>query len=1179
MNRSPSSNPLHLRLPAVGLLALATWSGALALPPAKWSTLQEPDGSPRTLTLEQGVATTSVHFASPGRVYVCAGSDGLDPGLRVARRGAPAGQVAVVLEDRDSGGGNLAFLELELRGDEELEITVFDESDAATGSGSASLFTSLAAETDATREQAASFSETLSQVLDLEPDRAAGELPFVLELLPAQGADLSPRMYDQLRDLSRLPEMLRTSSLELGRRRLMAQYWDRHLPIDHGRRLLANVRLAIALKQSGRSAEARPLEEEVLAQRLRTLEPGHRDVLLARLNLGATLFQLGELELAGHEFETLLAQLPPGRPLTDPLVANAHQNHAAVLLRRGFVREAATIFEGLLASQGPDLGGLAYTDVRRNLGKALLGLGEPERAEACLSRLFAEQRAALPSQDQQLLRTQLELAVALKSLGDVEAARVLEEGTLAAQLATLPDDHLDVQVTRVALAETMLRAGDPERARRLMERVVEQRARALSPDDPELRSARVSLAHCLMDLGHIEDARSMLQRIPGLAGESPRQDFDSLRGRELLALSWLFLGDPDRARELEESVLAERTRLLPQAHPDLQVARVNLAWILLAQGQGEQARALQLTDEMIRATRARLEGLSGQRGPRELQAMAMRSEQELADALSIVRLAQIETTSTLETAVFELVETARAVAMSQRRLVGLFERANASPELNSALEELRQARAAVVRASKQGDLFGALRTRDRAERKLQRGIRQLPEVVSELPNVSADAIRTALRPSEAALGLWRHERWTMDSESRRVESEGDHYLAFVLRPDAPVRRVELGPAAEIDAAVEAWRSELLRGQPRGIGMGDDPVDDPAAQELIAGRRLRELVIDPLDAALEDIRVCHVALDDALFVVPLDTLPLSEEDRLHPGGVLGDRLQLIVRAGLKELTRPVRRTGAPALLALGGIDYDSPPAGEVASPSEPSQTSATPTRTATWKPSFTYLPATDSEVRTLAHYFGRAHPERPHDTLTGSEATRAAFEARAGSASFLHLATHAYFAPESVPSMLDGQTKRAPSALDPRAQAFGLAPLLLCGLVFAGGNRPGPEGDAGRMTADELSGLDLSRCDLAVLSACETALGVRRAGQGVASLQSALHAAGVRTMITSLWKVPDQASKELMGHFYRFLWVEGRSTADALWAAKQRLRSEVGPDRRPRYATRDWSGWVLSGQPD
>ena len=75
-----------------------------------------------------------------------------------------------------------------------------------------------------------------------------------------------------------------------------------------------------------------------------------------------------------------------------------------------------------------------------------------------------------------------------------------------------------------------------------------------------------------------------------------------------------------------------------------------------------------------------------------------------------------------------------------------------------------------------------------------------------------------------------------------------------------------------------------------------------------------------------------------------------------------------------------------------------------------------------------------------------------------------------------------------------------------------------------------------------------------------------------SLQGALHAGGVRTAITSLWKVGDQATQRLMKLFYGKLWGEGLGKADALWQAKKALAAEG-------YAPKDWAGWVLTGSPD
>src|SRR5262249_49891381 len=150
-------------------------------------------------------------------------------------------------------------------------------------------------------------------------------------------------------------------------------------------------------------------------------------------------------------------------------------------------------------------------------------------------------------------------------------------------------------------------------------------------------------------------------------------------------------------------------------------------------------------------------------------------------------------------------------------------------------------------------------------------------------------------------------------------------------------------------------------------------------------------------------------------------------------------------------------------------------------------------------------------------------------------------AAAPRARFLHVATHGWFAPESIRSWQDVEPLDKLSGLGLRAsgeeQVKGMSPMLLCGLALAGANLP--EDALGRVpgliTAEEIAALDLSHCELAVLSACDTNVGVRRAGQGVASLQKALQMAGARSVITSLWKVPDAATSELMLDFYRRLW--------------------------------------------
>jgi CHAT domain-containing protein len=248
-------------------------------------------------------------------------------------------------------------------------------------------------------------------------------------------------------------------------------------------------------------------------------------------------------------------------------------------------------------------------------------------------------------------------------------------------------------------------------------------------------------------------------------------------------------------------------------------------------------------------------------------------------------------------------------------------------------------------------------------------------------------------------------------------------------------------------------------------------------------------------------------------------------------------------------------------------------------------------------------------------------------LSGPRATKERVRASLAHKRYLHLATHGYFASPEFRSALVPEDTGAPlhslEGMD-RSEVRGLYPGLLSGLIFAGANRPPRDPGTGLvdvgsavMTAEEIAGLDLSGCDLAVLSACETGRGSVAGGEGVLGLQRAFHQAGARTVVASLWKVDDPATSALMALFYDRLWRQNMPPIQALRDAQLTLlrHPEVigklaaaggppdfgklvqrrdmpdfdklvqrpkpgavaGPDRRPKDSApvRQWAAFVLS----
>jgi CHAT domain-containing protein len=195
-----------------------------------------------------------------------------------------------------------------------------------------------------------------------------------------------------------------------------------------------------------------------------------------------------------------------------------------------------------------------------------------------------------------------------------------------------------------------------------------------------------------------------------------------------------------------------------------------------------------------------------------------------------------------------------------------------------------------------------------------------------------------------------------------------------------------------------------------------------------------------------------------------------------------------------------------------------------------------------------LPGTQREADALKRLYPGSR------VLIGRQAQESIAKAEASKYRYLHFATHGFF------------NDAAPM----------LSSLVLAAPRTPTGNSGGVHDD-GFLTAREIFDMELN-AEMAVLSACNTARGGKRSGEGIIGLTWALFAAGCPTQIVSQWSVDDASTATLMEQFYSGI-AKGRpkgaslrSAALSLLADGRKSKIENRKYEHPYY----WAPFILMG---
>jgi CHAT domain-containing protein/Arc/MetJ-type ribon-helix-helix transcriptional regulator len=428
---------------------------------------------------------------------------------------------------------------------------------------------------------------------------------------------------------------------------------------------------------------------------------------------------------------------------------------------------------------------------------------------------------------------------------------------------------------------------------------------------------------------------------------------------------------------------------------------------------------------------------------------------------------------------------------------------------------------------------------------------------SSEPWIELNDVRKSLAQETYVVQFVRFNRYLFQGETDWGPA---HYLAWVIPPanGDPVSMIDLGPAEPIDKIVAKVRGDIAKaGGPEGSIKRDGEEQVSSSSEKVMAE-LGSKTFLPIAPHVRSAKQLVLSPDAALWLAPWASLPTEDGSQY-----LIEKLALSFAISPRDLVRKGKlNNNQQAPLIFANPRFDLTPDGVWTSIRAVLDTRA-PTesdRQRSFKPTSTHrfskvlpLPNTAIEAEMIApsleSYTGIA-PIRYLDRYALETVVKAAYRPKV-----LVFGTHGFFLDESKTNAKDSNSSR--DAADSRN------PLLRCGLLLAGCKDQtagtGTAGDDGVLTGLEIGGLQLEGTELVVLSACETAVGSVRNGEGVASLCQAFHLAGAKSVVATLWTVPDRDTALLINKFMAEL-ASGKSKPEALRNAQlDRIQK-----RRERY---------------
>ena len=906
---------------------------------------------------------------------------------------------------------------------------------------------------------------------------------------------------------------------------------------------------------AGKYAEAIPLIEQALAIRQRVLGPEDLTTAESLDNLAGLYRAIGNNDQAESLYLQALGIVEKG---SDPEPTVASLNNLASFYRTNTAYDKAEpLLKRAIAIRERSSGREAPATATSLNTLALLyhAMGLYDKAEPLFIRALAIRKKTLGPDNPATATSLNNLAALYRATGDYTQAEQLYKEALAIRKKVLrPNDPATATVLN-NLGELFHTREDYGEA----ESHYEQALAILDVDgqeSPALAKLLDNLAQVYRLRGSYDKAEPFHQRALESMKKVLRPDDPSMATTiHNQAAFYQALGAYDKAEPLYKEALTIRERVLSREHPLVAMTLQNSAELAWSQGRWSDAqiqfqRALQIEDMHIR--RQLVQGDESRK--RMYMATLAASTQQLVGFATDAPANNVSGATSLGLEVL-LQRKGRVLDVLADTLTRL--RAGLAPTDRPLLENYQVATTKWATLSTRGPETQPIEQYQRQLADLQQHVATLEAQLSSrssqfralLEPVDLTQVQRAL-PAHSVLLEWtRYSPFNPKAIKQEPRWGAPHYAVYVLKSSGDPVVIDVGEAQAIDKLVMGLLEAVRR---------------PSRQQAVAGlaRELDQLLVQPLRPHLESIKQVLIAPDGQLNLLPFGVLQDA------PGHYLTDQYEITYLTSGRDLLRPAipAETSRPSLLVADpAFDLLTPPTGKNKAAGSPSPSSKKVLRSG----HYNALPGTAKEAQELK----RLLQLTPNQVLTKARATETAVK-QVQSPRIFHLATHGIFEPD-LPEASPATSRGAALAFLKRGPApSGKNPLLRSWLVLAGANQGQSGTDDGLLTALEVSSLDLTGTQLAVLSACETAVGQVQNGEGVYGLRRALVLAGVRTQVVSLWKVDDTATQAFMGYYYRHI-LNGRGRSAALRATQQDMRENR---EQPQWADPYyWAAFVVIGE--